>query len=132
MENLKLGEAIRRLRKEKKKTIGEMADAIGITQSYLSRIERNLQKPSMQVVEKIADYLDVHKSYLFFDEDSLKKYSEPEKQLLARKSITIDDLKDLDIVHENGSKITEEELQLVIKYLKELRDLKERRLKDLD
>ncbi|MCY8599154.1 helix-turn-helix domain-containing protein [Bacillus vallismortis] len=123
---------MRRLRKEKKKTIEEMAAAIGITQSYLSRIERNLQKPSIEVIEKISDYLDVHKSYLFFDEESLKKYSEPEKQLLARKSITIDELKGLNIVHENGSKITEEELQLVIDYLKELRQLKERRLKDLD
>ena len=132
MENLKLGEAIRRLRKEKKRTIEEMAASIGITQSYLSRIERNIQQPSMQVIENIADYLGVHKSYLFFDEESLKKYSEPEKQLLAQKSITLDDLKKLNIVHDNGSKITEEELQMVINYLKELRELKERHLKDLD
>ncbi|WP_369546158.1 helix-turn-helix domain-containing protein [Bacillus velezensis] len=51
-----------------------MAASIGITQSYLSRIERNIQQPSMQVIENIADYLGVHKSYLFFDEESLKKY----------------------------------------------------------
>lgn len=132
MGNMKMGEAIRRIRKEKKKTLDQVAEAVGITHSYLSRIERNLQQPSIQVIEKIADYLDVHKSYLFFDEEGLKKYSEPEKQLLAQKSITIDDLKKLNIVHDNGSKITEEELQMVINYLKELRELKERHLKDLD
>ncbi|ARW38065.1 helix-turn-helix domain-containing protein [Bacillus velezensis] len=132
MGNMKMGEAIRRIRKEKKKTLDEVAEAVGITHSYLSRIERNLQQPSIQVIEKIADYLGVHKSYLFFDEESLGKYSEPEKQLLSQKSITIDDLKKLNIVHDNGSKISEEELQMVINYLKELRELKERHLKDLD
>ncbi|MEH7875777.1 helix-turn-helix transcriptional regulator [Bacillus velezensis] len=132
MGNMKMGEAIRRIRKEKKKTLDEVAEAVGITHSYLSRIERDLQQPSIQVIEKIADYLGVHKSYLFFDEESLEKYSEPEKQLLSQKSITIDDLKKLNIVHDNGSKITEEELQMVINYLKELRELKERHLKDLN
>nr|WEY97714.1 helix-turn-helix transcriptional regulator [Bacillus subtilis] len=132
MREIRLGETIRRLRKEKKLTLEEVAAGIGITHSYLSRIERNKQKPSMEVIEKLSDFLNVHKSYFFFDDKSLNKYTDQEKELLAQKSITIDDLKKLNIVHENGTKITEEELQMVIKYLKELRELKERHLKDLD
>lgn len=86
MGNMKMGEAIRRIRKEKKKTLDEVAEAVGITHSYLSRIERNLQQPSIQVIEKIADYLGVHKSYLFFDEESLKNIQNRRNSYLHRKA----------------------------------------------
>ncbi|MFP7327918.1 helix-turn-helix domain-containing protein [Bacillus subtilis] len=132
MESKKIGHAVKRLRTEKKKTVDEAAKEIGISQSYLSRIENNTQVPSLKVIEKIADYFNVHKSYLFFDEESLDSFPDPEKKLLAQKSITVDDLKKLNIVHENGSKITEEELQIVIQHLKELRKLKESYMSDKD
>ncbi|MBV5122209.1 helix-turn-helix domain-containing protein [Bacillus halotolerans] len=130
MESKKIGHAVKRLRTEKKKTVDEAAREIGISQSYLSRIENNTQVPSLKVIEKIADYFNVHKSYLFFDEESLDSFTDPEKKLLAQKSITVDDLKKLNIVHENGSKISEEELQIVIQHLKELRKLKENYMND--
>ncbi|MCC2528227.1 helix-turn-helix domain-containing protein [Bacillus halotolerans] len=130
MESKKIGHAVKRLRTEKKKTVDEAAREIGISQSYLSRIENNTQVPSLKVIEKIADYFNVHKSYLFFDEESLDRFTDPEKKLLAQKSITVDDLKKLNIVHENGSKISEEELQIVIQHLKELRKLKESYMND--
>ncbi|CAI6309770.1 helix-turn-helix transcriptional regulator [Bacillus subtilis] len=132
MESKKIGHAVKRLRTEKKKTVDEAAKEIGISQSYLSRIENNTQVPSLKVIEKIADYFNVHKSYLFFDEESLDSFTDPEKKLLAQQSITVDDLKKLNIVHENGSKITEEELQIVIQHLKELRKLKESYMSDKD
>ncbi|MCY8511225.1 MULTISPECIES: helix-turn-helix domain-containing protein [Bacillus subtilis group] len=132
MESKKIGHAVKRLRTEKKKTVDEAAREIGISQSYLSRIENNTQVPSLKVIEKIADYFNVHKSYLFFDEESLDSFTDPEKKLLAQKSITVDDLKKLNIVHENGSKISEEELQIVIQHLKELRKLKESYMNDKD
>ncbi|AOZ89274.1 transcriptional regulator [Bacillus xiamenensis] len=130
MENRMIGFAVKRLRLKKNKTVEEAAKEIGISQSYLSRIENNSQAPSLKVINQIADYFNVHSSYLLFDEDSLNSFDESEKELLSKENINIDDLKKLNIVHDNGSKITEEELQYVIDRLKELRSLKESYLKD--
>ncbi|MGF7535243.1 helix-turn-helix transcriptional regulator [Bacillus mexicanus] len=115
IKNLSFGETIRFLRKEKKKTIEEMAAVIGVTQSYLSRIERNMQKPSIEIIEKITYYLDVHKAFLFFNEGN-------QDHLFTLKSISIDELKELNIVRDNGERLTEKELQWLIDSLKLLKD----------
>ncbi|MFN3093328.1 helix-turn-helix domain-containing protein, partial [Bacillus pumilus] len=60
MENRKIGYAVKRLRLKKKKTVEDAAKEIGISQSYLSRIENNTQTPSVKVINQIADYFDVH------------------------------------------------------------------------
>ncbi|MGN8046031.1 helix-turn-helix domain-containing protein [Bacillus sp. 22190] len=129
MENRKIGFAVKRLRLKKKKTVEEAAKEIGISQSYLSRIENNSQIPSVKVINKIADYFDVHSSYLFFDEESINSFTEKENELFSSKHININDLEKLNIVHDNGSKITKEEINYVIDRLKELRELRENYLK---
>ncbi|KRU14786.1 helix-turn-helix transcriptional regulator [Bacillus sp. FSL R5-0654] len=129
MENRKIGFAVKRLRLKKKKTVEEAAKEIGISQSYLSRIENNSQIPSVKVINKIADYFDVHSSYLFLDEESINSFTEKENELFSSKHININDLEKLNIVHDNGSKITKEEINYVIDRLKELRELRENYLK---
>lgn len=114
MENRKIGYAVKRLRLKMKKTVEDTAKEIGISQSYLSRIENNTQVPSVKVINKIADYFDVRSSYLFFDEN----------ELLSNKHININDLEKLNLVHDDGSKITKEEIKYVIDHLKKLRDLR--------
>ncbi|MGG1017349.1 helix-turn-helix transcriptional regulator [Bacillus subtilis] len=113
MRNKSLGENIRRLRKEKKLTLTDVSSSIGISHSYLSRIERNLQKPSLDVIENLSAHLNVPKSDLF--PNDIQNLDTPKSRLLN------------DLIELN---ITEEELQMVIKYLKELRELKERHLKN--
>lgn len=132
MENRKIGYAVKRLRLKKKKTVEDAAKEIGISQSYLSRIENNTQTPSVKVINQIADYFDVHSSYLFFDEESINSFTENENELLSNKHISINDLEKLNLVHDNGSKITKEEIKYVIDRLKELRNLRENYLKDKD
>ncbi|MCC9088006.1 MULTISPECIES: helix-turn-helix domain-containing protein [Bacillus] len=132
MENRKIGYAVKRLRLKKKKTVEDAAKEIGISQSYLSRIENNTQTPSVKVINQIADYFDVHSSYLFFDEESINSFTENENELLSNKHININDLEKLNLVHDNGSKITKEEIKYVIDRLKELRNLRENYLKDKD
>lgn len=129
MENRKIGFAVKRLRLKKKKTVEEAAKEIGISQSYLSRIENNSQIPSVKVINKIADYFDVYSSYLFLDEESINSFTEKENELFSSKHININDLEKLNIVHDNGSKITKEEINYVIDRLKELRELRENYLK---
>ncbi|APT45905.1 helix-turn-helix transcriptional regulator [Bacillus pumilus] len=132
MENRKIGYAVKRLRLKKKKTVEDAAKEIGISQSYLSRIENNTQTPSVKVINQIADYFDVHSSYLFFDEESINSFTENENELLSNKHININDLEKLNLVHDNGSEITKEEIKYVIDRLKELRNLRENYLKDKD
>ncbi|WP_436918069.1 helix-turn-helix domain-containing protein [Bacillus pumilus] len=132
MENKKIGYAVKRLRLKKKKTVEDAAKEIGISQSYLSRIENNTQTPSVKVINQIADYFDVHSSYLFFDEESINSFTENENELLSNKHININDLEKMNLVHDNGSKITKEEIKYVIDRLKELRNLRENYLKDKD
>jgi len=55
-----IGEKIKRLRKEKKMSISELAEKAGVAKSYLSSIERNLQtNPSIQFIEKVSAVLNV-------------------------------------------------------------------------
>ncbi|MCA1019248.1 helix-turn-helix domain-containing protein [Bacillus stratosphericus] len=129
MNNETLGQAVKRLRKEHNKTLEEAAKGIGITFSYLSKIERNAQQPSVKTIEKIADYFGVHKSVLFFDEESWNNYSEAEKKILSSPTISVEDLKKFNIVDKQGKQVTTEELELLLSYLDDLRALKEKHLK---
>ncbi|MFE5473863.1 helix-turn-helix domain-containing protein [Bacillus safensis] len=49
MENRKIGYAVKRLRLKMKKTVEDTAKEIGISQSYLSRIENNTQRSSEEI-----------------------------------------------------------------------------------
>ncbi|TQS74844.1 helix-turn-helix domain-containing protein [Ornithinibacillus gellani] len=64
-----IGEKIKRLRKEKKLSISELAERANVAKSYLSSIERNLQvNPSIQFIEKISTVLGVSVNELIQDD----------------------------------------------------------------
>lgn len=55
-----IGEKIKKLRKEKKMSISELAEKANVAKSYLSSIERNIQSnPSIQFIEKVSNVLGV-------------------------------------------------------------------------
>ena len=56
---MNIGEGIKRLRKIHQQRQGVFAKGIGITQSYLSQIERGHRKPSTELLEKIAEYINM-------------------------------------------------------------------------
>ncbi|MCT8139002.1 helix-turn-helix transcriptional regulator [Anaerobacillus sp. CMMVII] len=59
------GVNIRKLRKQKRMSLGQLADNSGVSKSYISYIERGLQtNPSLSVLEKMAQALDVELIYL--------------------------------------------------------------------
>lgn len=71
MKNL-IGEKIKQLRKEKRMSISELAEKVGVAKSYLSSIERNLQSnPSIQFIEKISQVLGVSVNDLINDNNSI-------------------------------------------------------------
>jgi transcriptional regulator with XRE-family HTH domain len=53
--NLDYGRAIRSIRDERGMTLEALAEAAGVSASYLSEVERGLKRPSTDVVAKIAD-----------------------------------------------------------------------------
>lgn len=60
-----LGERIRELRKAQGRTLQNVADAVGISVSYLSQIERNVSRLPIAILKRIADHLGVHMNWFF-------------------------------------------------------------------
>jgi len=55
--NGSLGERIRSLRETRSLSLKQLADATGLTQSFLSQVERDLTSPSVASLRKIAEAL---------------------------------------------------------------------------
>ena len=78
---MKIGQAIRTLRKKELMNQEEFASSVGITQSYLSLIEKGHKKPSLEVLQQMADILNTPLPVLFWfglereDVDEKKQYA---------------------------------------------------------
>jgi transcriptional regulator with XRE-family HTH domain len=60
-----LGEFIRRQRELSEVSMRQFAELVGISNPYLSQIERGLRAPSEQVIQAIADTLKVSSDTLY-------------------------------------------------------------------
>ncbi|MFK4495928.1 transcriptional regulator with XRE-family HTH domain [Bradyrhizobium japonicum] len=60
-----VGGQIRELRKIKKMTLAELAQAADISVGYLSQLERNQSKLPIGVLKKLSDVLGVHMNWFF-------------------------------------------------------------------
>jgi transcriptional regulator with XRE-family HTH domain len=63
----RFGARIRELRKERNMLQGELADKVGIRESYLSDVETARKEPCLEVIDMIADALGVSLRRLFWD-----------------------------------------------------------------
>ena len=59
-----MNERLKKLRKDKGKTIQEVANEIGITVSAYSNYEQGIRQPSYDILKKICAYFDVTSDYL--------------------------------------------------------------------
>jgi transcriptional regulator with XRE-family HTH domain len=64
-------------------TIEDLADAAGISVSFLAYLETNKKKPSLATIAKIAAALDVHVSELF-DEKTVPNIADEKQKTLNR------------------------------------------------
>ena len=55
---LTFGETVRRRRRAKKWSLGQLQEATGLSYSYLSRVENDSASPQVEAVAKIAEALD--------------------------------------------------------------------------
>jgi transcriptional regulator with XRE-family HTH domain len=67
---LELGARIRSLRQGRRLTLRDVAERAGVTESFLSQVERDVTSPSIATVQRIARALDLSIAQLFADEPS--------------------------------------------------------------
>jgi transcriptional regulator with XRE-family HTH domain len=60
-----LGEYIREQRRNAKYSLRQLADAAGVSNPYLSQIERGLRKPSAEILQQIAKALRISAESLY-------------------------------------------------------------------
>ena len=65
MEELALGARIRSMRQARRLTLRQLADQAGVTESFLSQVEREVASPSIASVQRIARALDLSIAELF-------------------------------------------------------------------
>ncbi len=63
-----IGEALRLLRIFNGYKSAELAEKLGISQSYVSEIENNKKQPTMDILDKYASVFEMKKSTLLFAE----------------------------------------------------------------
>jgi transcriptional regulator with XRE-family HTH domain len=68
---LQLGPRIRALRQARRVTLRELAERAGVTESFLSQVEREVTSPSIASVQRIARALDLGIADLFVEDAPL-------------------------------------------------------------
>ncbi len=62
---MKIGRAIKEVRKKRGISQGDLATRLSISQSYLSLVEGEKKQPSLDLLQSIADTLDISIPILF-------------------------------------------------------------------
>ncbi len=76
------GKRLKTLRKERKMTQEELADKLGLHNSYIGLLERGERIPSLLTLDKIAKYFGVKPADLIMEEQKAPKYDLKQKELL--------------------------------------------------
>ena len=64
-EDLSLGESVRRLREERGFSLKKLADEAGVSESFISQVERGVANPSVASLRRIAEALSTSVAALF-------------------------------------------------------------------
>jgi transcriptional regulator with XRE-family HTH domain len=90
--DLRLGARIRALRQARQLTLRVVADRAGVTESFLSQVERDVTSPSIATVRRIARALDLSIAQLFAEEPATGRVVRRE----ARRRVAYPGLKAVD------------------------------------
>ena len=71
MTDLALGVRIRTIRRARGQTLRQLAERAGVTESFLSQVEREVASPSIATVQRVARALDLSIAELFAEEPSV-------------------------------------------------------------
>ncbi|MBU8575698.1 helix-turn-helix transcriptional regulator [Bacillus sp. FSL R5-0431] len=120
-----IGQNLADLRKSRHLTLAKISEEIGVTHSYLSKLEAGkIKKPSFENLNAIADFFNVDLSYFATKKEELNKMSEEERNLVFSKKLSLDIIEKADIIDSNGNKITKDEREFMLNALKNYRESK--------
>lgn len=92
---MSLGVRLKNLRQEQKKSLQELADAIGISKAHLWELEAGKSKnPSAELLKSLSDYFKVSISYLVGEDP---EQAEGKMKVMFRQLQELDE-RDLEIV----------------------------------
>jgi transcriptional regulator with XRE-family HTH domain len=86
-----IGDALRLIRTFHDMKQGELGEALGLSNSYISELERNNREPSLLVIHKYAEYFDVPASSILFFAESIgdSKPHSKAKHMVSKKILSI-------------------------------------------
>ncbi|MBU8770285.1 helix-turn-helix domain-containing protein [Cytobacillus oceanisediminis] len=119
---MNIGEKINKLRTEKKLSMRELGEKIGVSHAHISKLESGISSPSMELLKKLSDFFDIDVSYFVSDESV---FTTEEKNVLKEKELSIEHLKEHYNLVIDGKPATEEEIQRMIEHVKLYRLMKQ-------
>lgn len=94
----RFGEKIRIVRERRGRTLKEVAESAGVSESLVSQIERNKVSPAIDTLLSLADALDIDLEYLFSDfrkERAVKIVRRSERAVSSRPGVVYQRLAEL-------------------------------------
>jgi len=93
--NYFFGDKLRKIREQKKITLKGLAERIGVSESFISQIERNKVSPSIDTLLALAEELEVDLDFLFRDYKRPRRATiikERDRGRLYREGVTYEQL----------------------------------------
>lgn len=115
---------MRKLRKNKKLTLRDVAEKLGVSHSYLSKIERGVTNPSLKMIKSFSEFFDVDQSYFFTDDKNLETFTDAEKQLVFERDLSIENLRKNYNLTLDGEEVSDDEINVMLEVLKAYRKSK--------
>jgi transcriptional regulator with XRE-family HTH domain len=85
-----LGEFLREQRRNAQLSLRQLADAAGVSNPYLSQIERGLRKPSAEILQSLAKALRISAETLYVQAGILDEERQDEEGAAVRHAILTD------------------------------------------
>lgn len=116
----KVGERIKKLRKQHKHTLQDLGDKLNFNYSNLSKIERGERKPSLDLLEQIADLYNVSVSFILDEE-----LTPQERDFMSDLDLTDDELIEKYNLIVDGKKVSDKEIKMMLSVVRSLRKTEE-------
>lgn len=116
-----IGQKINKLRVDKKLSMRELGEKIGVSHAHISKLEKGINGPSVDLLEKIAQYFNIDISYFF----SKEEFTEAEQDIIQEQDLSLESLKEKYNLEIDGKPASEEEIEEMIKHIKLYRIMKQ-------
>lgn len=117
-----IGSKINRLRTERKLSMRELGEKVGVSHAHISKLESGINSPSVELLEKLAVFFNIDISYFFSDENV---FTEDENVLMYERNLSLESLKEKYNLEIDGKPATDEEIEKMIEHIKLYRLMKE-------